>query len=227
MKIVYVGQEGSGKTLLLGRETERLIYRNVRLAKQTGTMRPIVSNIAYSSRLIQLGKTLGVPIREWRDVAELETFEECDLFIDEIGTYFDSRTFSDLPLSTRLWLAQGQKRGVHIYGGTQDWGQVDISFRRLVSSLYEVKRLFGTRRPSKSIPGSRYPFALALKWKINPVSDIEKLKTIGLFPSLIMMTKVDTERFDTNARVPMSKAPPLVHIERFCQVCEKNHISHK
>lgn len=227
MKTVYVGQEGSGKTLLLGRETERLILRNSKLAKQTGQVRPIISNISYSPGLIKFAASKGVPIREWRDIAELETFEECDLFIDEIGTYFDSRTFSDLPLSTRLWLAQGQKRGVHIYGGCQDWGQVDVSFRRLVSSLFEVKRLFGSRRPSRTIPGSKYPFAFALKWKVNPVADVENLKTIGILPTLIFMTKWDTDRFDTNARVPLSKHPPLVHIERLCLTCGKEHVTHK
>jgi len=227
MKTVYVGQEGSGKTLLLGRETERLIYRNLRLKKRTGQVRPIVSNIAYSAGFIEFAKNAGIPIREWGDVAELEHFEECDLFIDELGTYFDSRTFSDLPLATRLWLAQAQKRGVHIYGGCQDWGQVDVSFRRLVSSLYEVKRLFGSRRPSKTLPGSKYPFALALKWKVNPVADVEKLKTIGLFPSVVMMTKKDTDRFDTNARVRLSKHPPLVHVERVCLTCGKVHTVHK
>jgi len=227
MKIIYVGKEGSGKTLLLGRETERLIYRNKRLGQRTGKVRPIISNIEYSDRLIDLAKTHGVPIKKWSNVSELETFEECDLFIDEVGTYFDSRTYADLPLSTRLWLAQGQKRGVHIYGASQDWMQIDVSFRRLVSSLYEVKRLFGSRRPSKTLPGSKNPFAIGLKWKMNTEVDGENLRAIGLFPSLVLMTRKDTDRFDTNARVPMSSPPYLVHLERKCLVCGKEHITHR
>jgi len=34
MKTVYIGLEGSGKTFLMGSETERVIYRNANLHKK-------------------------------------------------------------------------------------------------------------------------------------------------------------------------------------------------
>lgn len=218
MKTIWIGKEGSGKTLLMGRESERLVYRNERLAKKTGVVRPIVSNIKYSDSFKVFAEAHGVPLRSWRHVAELEYLSECDLFIDEVGAYFDSRTFADLPLSTRLWLAQAQKLGVHIFGGAQDWAQIDVSFRRLVNRLYEIKRVVGSRRPSRSLPGSKYPFALGLVWRLSPQSDSDAgtARSLSFIPSIVVMTKRDTRRFDTNARVPMSDPPPLRKIVRKC-----------
>jgi len=216
MKKVFIGKEGSGKTLLMGQESERILYRNVHLHKKTGFMRPIVSNIAYSAQFLAKARKLGVPVKAWRDIEELQNLTECDLFIDEVGAYFDARTFSDLPLATRLWLAQAQKLGVHIYAGAQDWAQIDVSFRRLVSSLYEVKKIAGSRRPSLSLPGSKFPWAIILIWRIAPASTSEsaELRTLSVLPEFFFVGRKKVSRFDTNARIAETAAPPLKRIQR-------------
>lgn len=218
MKTMYIGKEGSGKTLLMGRETERLIYRNHNLFRKTGVPRDIVSNIAYSDELLQFAQEMGVTIRKWQHIAELERMQEVDLFIDEVGAYFDSRTFEYLPLSTRLWLAQAQKLGVHIIGGAQDWAQIDVSFRRLVNRIYEVKKLVGTRRPSKTLPAGKLRFALSLKWRLAPNanSDLADVKPVSLLPMLVFMRPKDMKRFDTNSRVLETAPPPLKKIVQEC-----------
>jgi len=218
MKTMIIGKEGSGKTLIMGRLTEDIIYRNARLAKKTGLIRPIVSNINYSDQFRSFAVDMGVPIRKWQHIAELEKLTECDLFIDEVGAYFDSRTFEYLPLSTRLWLAQAQKLGVHIVGGAQDWGQIDVSFRRLVNRIYEVKKLFGTRRPSKTLPAGKIRFAVSLRWRLSPNanSDLADVKPVGLLPVPILMLPRDMERFDTNSRVLETDPPPLKKIVQVC-----------
>jgi len=221
MKTMIVGKEGSGKTLIMGRETEKVVYRNARLAKKTGIVRPIVSNIDYSESFRSWALDKGVPIRKWRHISELERMTECDLFIDEVGAYFDSRTFEYLPLSTRLWLAQAQKLGVHIWGGAQDWGQIDVSFRRLVQRIYEVKKVFGTRRPSKTMPAGKYRFALSVQWRLvpNSNSDLADTKPMSIIPVPILMLPRDMERFNTNSRVLETDPPPL---RKIVQVCEED-----
>ncbi len=218
MKVIYVGKEGSGKTLLMGRETERLVYKNIARFKKTGVMRDIVSNIEYSEDFIEWAEQKGVKIKRWQHIQELEKMTEVDLFMDEVGAYFDSRNFADLPLSTRLWLAQAQKLGVHIYGGAQDWAQIDVSFRRLVNRLYEVKKIVGSQRPSKTLPGSKYPWAFALQYQLDPTpqADTAEARKLTFIPSLLYFSKKDTERFDTNARVALSDPPPLRKIVRVC-----------
>jgi len=223
MKTIYIGKEGSGKTFLMGRDTQWIIDRNAKLHKRvtdiwekkkeglrnhikliektggdTSTAlialeeleknapiaRKVVSIITYSKSLEKYAESKGIEIQYWKDIEELEDFTECDLFIDEVGAYFDSRTFSDLPLSTRLWLAQAQKLGVHIYGGAQDWGQIDVSFRRLVNRLYELKKVLGTRRPSLTFPAGKNPWAILFAWKVASAAsnDSTELRTLSIIP---------------------------------------------
>jgi len=224
MKRIYVGKEGSGKTLMMGRESERIVIRNEKLYKKVGIMRPIVSNVRYSDEFIEWANLKGVPIVFWKNVEELEDFSECDLIIDEIGTYFDSRTYADLPLNTRLWLAQAQKLGVQIIGGAQDWAQIDVSFRRLVNELIEVNKFLGSRRPSRTLPGGKYPWALLVLTSLEPVASAnpEDLRSLHIIPAYLnplnyrLALRADTDRFDTNARVLKSDPPPLRKIVRVC-----------
>lgn len=255
MKVVYIGKEGSGKTHLMGRDTERCIDRNYKLHKKllkrwedrcknllkhaeliektggnTSTIREelektyanppeprkIVSNIAYSKSLEEYAEKRGITIQYWRDIGELEHLTECDLFIDEVGAYFDSRTFADLPLSTRLWLAQAQKLGVDMYAGAQDWGQIDVSYRRLVNQLYELKKVLGTRRPSRTRPPGKNPWAIIFSWEVAPENsnDSSELKTLSIFPTIHWASKKSFSRFDTNARIPTGEYPPLQKVVR-------------
>jgi hypothetical protein len=216
MKTVYIGKEGSGKTLLMGADTNWIVKRNSKLFDKTGIVRPIRSNIAYSVEFEEYARSKNVDIFYWKNIEELETFSECDLFIDEVGAYFDSRTFADLPLSTRLWLAQAQKLGVHIYAGAQDWGQIDVSFRRLVGKLYELKKVIGSRRPSKTMPSGKLPWAVILSYKVAPAasSDSAELKTLSILPGLFFAGRKQFDRFDTNARITTSEYAPLQKIVR-------------
>lgn len=219
MKTVYVGLEGSGKSLLMGRETERIVHRNHHWLKITGIPRPIISNITYSPKFIQWAKSKGVEIKKWQHIEELEHMSECDLIIDELATYFDSRLFADLPLSTRLWLAQAQKLGVYIYGGAQDFSQVDKAFRVLCTKVYEVKKVIGSRRPCKTSPPIKRVWAFAMLWEIDPrefAGDQSEMKTVSIVPSPLWFSRKDVERFDTNSRVAMSSPPPLRKITRVC-----------
>lgn len=216
MKTVYIGKEGSGKTLLMGADTKWIIERNAKLYKKYGIKRAIRSNIAYTEELEEYAKAKGVPILYWRNIEELETFSECDLFIDEVGAYFDSRTYNDLPLSTRLWLAQAQKLGVDIYAGAQDWAQIDVSFRRLVKKLFELKKIIGTRRPSKTRPAGSKRWAIILIWKVEPAasSDSNELKTKSWVPGMFWARGKHFDIFNTNARITSSEYPPLQKITR-------------
>lgn len=211
-----MGLEGSGKTLLMSCDAWELLYRNANWEKKTGKKRPIVSNIVFTEAFTAFAESKGVPIRYWKNIEELVQMTECDLFIDEIGAYFDSRTFDALPLNVRLWLAQADKLGVHIIGGAQDWSQIDVSYRRLVKKLFDVKKVIGTRRPSATRPGSKKPWALVLRYKVAPVAGAEstELKTLSMLPYIHFFWGKHFRRFDTNARVEDSEPPPLKRVIR-------------
>jgi len=222
MKLIVAGLEDSGKGLKLSVIFENLVYRNAKYLQMGCNPRPIVSVLPLTPRAIEWAASLHVQVIDWSkrtDIIEmLETLQSCDLILDEVGTYFDSRTYHLLPLSTRLWLAQAQKLGVHIWGGAQDWGQIDVSFRRLVGAIYEVKKVFGTRRPSKTLPAGKYRFAVSVKWRLvpNSNSDLADTKPMSIVPVPIFMLPKDMERFDTNSRVLETDPPPLKKIVQIC-----------
>lgn len=222
-KKVYVGLESSGKSLLMSREFEENLYRNYRWLQITGIPRPIYYNISISQSMIDLAAELGIPIHKWTNIWDLVSMSECDLYIDELATYFDSRFYQDLPLDVRLWLSQAEKMGVQIVGATQDYFMIDISFRRLVKQLHEVHKVVGSRRPMKTAPPVNIVWGIMFVWNLDPRSaakagNQEEMKTSGIFniPKVTWLKKKDTKRFNTQTRVALSEPPPLKKYVRVC-----------
>jgi len=245
-KTIFTGLESQGKSYMLGVVLIEIIYRNARWYqkqqkdfKELGpigfqkkyannkisvpTVRPIVVVLAVRDRLLEFARELEIPIIDWSNsrtvIADLEGLTSCDLVLDEVGTYFDSRTYKDLPLSTRLWLAQAAKLGVEIYGAAQDFSQIDISFRRLTDELYEVSKLIGSPRPDKTKPPVEKVWGILTVRQLEPRGYDEKNKYAGSkgWPTFYFLQKKYTEVFDTNKRVPKGEFPPFKHIVRRCE----------
>jgi len=218
-KRVYVGLEGSGKSLMMAKESVDNVYRNARWLRKTGIVRPIMGNLAWSQSFKDFAASKGVPVISWQHLADLPYLSECDLYIDELATYFDSRLFAELPLNVRLWLAQAEKLGVQIVGAAQDFGQVDKSVRRLCKEVYEVKKVIGSRRPMKTAPRVRFAWGLCFLWQLDPRSfagEQVEMKSLSLLPSMFFIRKKLLKMFDTSERVNLSEPPPLQKIVRVC-----------
>lgn len=216
-KRIYVGLEGSGKSLLMAREAVSNVYRNARWQRLTGLSRPIYANLAFSQSFLDFADSKGVEVIKWQHIADLPKLSECDLYIDELATYFDSRLFADLPLNVRLWLAQAEKMGVQIVGGSQDFGQIDKSFRRLCKEVFEVKKVVGSRRPMRTSPPVKRVWGVCFKWALDPRSfegEQAEMKTTGFLPSFFFIRKKDVKMFDTSLRVSLSEPPPLQKVVR-------------
>jgi len=218
-KVIFTGLEDSGKSLKLASTAMELVFQNSKWAKITGVPRPIVSNLEFSQRFVDWAQDdHGIPIRYWKDIEELPAMTDCDLICDEIGTYFDSRTFKDLPLDVRLWLAQASKLGVDMYGSAQDFAQVDISFRRLTTHLFQITKIIGSARPTKTRPPVNKVWGVCMMRQLDPVAYDEQSKKFandGL-PSFFFIQKKICEIFDTTKRIPKSKPVPFKHIARTC-----------
>jgi len=217
-KTIFSGLEDSGKSLMLATVAANLVWRNAKWAKQSEIARPIVSNLEFSPEFRDYAKGLGIEIRYWRDVAELVDLRDCDLIMDEVATYFDSRTFKDLPLDVRMWLAQASKLGCDIYGSAQDFAQVDIAFRRLTTELWHVTKWAGSRRPAISRPPVTRIWGICTMRQLDPVAYDEETKKFageGL-PRIFFITKAMCSIFDTTKRIPKSSPPPFKHVERRC-----------
>jgi len=228
-KVVFTGQEGSGKSLELAKLARSLIYRNARWFKKTGIPRPIVSNMRFSPSFHLLAEKKGVPIHYYSTLQELTTFSECDVFIDELVKYFSSHQWKDMSPDTISWITQGGKQGIKMYGSSQNFGLVEKTFRNLTSRVFVINKLVGSRRPMKTSPKVRFVWGFYSSRRVKPSSfkgDEVTMEQYG-FPQIYRIKKKDCKIFDTSQKIEKSPPLPLEHIQRVCNDCGKVHISHK
>jgi len=235
-KIIYSGLESSGKSLKLAMEAVRIAERNGRWNKSAymrakGRKRPIVSNMTFTQPFVEYCKTLDVPIFYWEDLEELISYKEADIFIDEVGNYFDSRLWADLSLDVRKWLTQGAKSGIEIYGSAQDFAQVDKAFRRLCNELYLITKIIGSRRPAATKPPVKRIWGVCAMQQLDPQGydeDKKKFVSGSLIPAIFFIERKYCEIFDTGQFMARSAPPKLKHIERLCELdaCGIKKIQH-
>jgi len=217
MKVIYSGLESAGKSLKMAMEADRILDRNIYWKRKYGFTRQIVSNMHFTGKFMERAQKNGIPIVYWQDLDELVLLEGCDVFIDEVGNYFDARGWEGLSLDIRRWLTQGAKNGIEIYGSAQDFAQVDKSFRRLTNKLYYVSKLVGSRRPAKFKPPRSGVWGMCLVHKLDPQAyDEEEFRPLSVFPSFFLIRRKFTDIFDTNQKIVRSKPPYLKKIVRVC-----------
>jgi len=217
MKIVYTGLESAGKSLKLAMKVADLVDRNAKWYKKSGMHRAIWSNLKFNEEFEHHCANMGVPIMYWSNLDDLIQLKDVDIIIDEIGTYFDSRLWSDLSLDVRRWIAQGAKSGIEIYGSAQDFAQVDKAFRRLVNHVYEISKLCGSRRPSATRPPVKKIWGVCLSYELDPRAyDEDDKRYLSPIPDWFFISKKYTGIFDTTQRIAESKPQLLKHIERHC-----------
>lgn len=232
MKLIYSGLESSGKTLKLAMMAMHILERNAKWKEKSGVTRPIISNIYFSHEFEKYADELKIPIIYWENLYDLIKYDNCDVFIDEVGNYFDARMWTDLSLDVRRWLTQGAKSGVEIYGAAQDFAQVDKAFRRLVNHLYHITKLMGSRRPSATKPPVKFIWGICSMKELNPQGyDEEKSKFEAISPfnfSFFYIRKEFCEIFDTTQKIKKSKPVPFRHIARDCEleICDFHKIAH-
>lgn len=218
MKIIYSGLESSGKSLKLAMKASDLVHRNAKWKEIAGISRPIVSNLRFGKEFVDYADERGISIEYWTDLDDLIKMRNCDVLIDEVGTYFDSRLWADLSLDSRRWLAQAAKLGVEIYGTAQDFAQVDKSFRRLVNQLFLVRKVVGSGRPSATKPPIKRIWGVCAMTELDPqgYDEEKKLSKGGFIPHMFTIQRKYCEIFDTTQEVAMSAYPPLRKIVRTC-----------
>jgi len=210
MKIVWTGKESSGKSLMLSKKAKEILARNARWVKMGLPPRTMVFNQPMSKQFIQEIEATGVKYKEVRDLADFLYMEQADIFLDEIIKYFPAKGSDSLSADQLHFLSQGAKSGIQLYGASQDFSQVHKQFRLLVNQVYVVTKFIGSRRPMKTAPPVKRIWGLCLAREVKPESfkgDSVGMETVG-FPSPFLIDRVDTERFDTEYKIPQSSLPP-------------------
>jgi len=222
MKVVYTGLESSGKSLALAMKAEVILRRNAKWLKKSGIRRNIVTNEAFSKNFVERALGLGIKVIIWEDLDQLISYRDCDVFIDELGTYFDSRSWTSLSLDVRRWIAQGAKSGIEIYAAAQDFSQIDIAFRRLTNDVFHIIKLVGSPRPSATRPPVSFIWGMCVKWELDPRSfkaEQAEMKLRWILPSFFFIRKKFCELFDTTQFLKRSKPSAFKHFVRTCPDC--------
>lgn len=222
---IYSGIPGSGKSLKLASESLRLLERNLRYYSSTGIVRKIYSNMRFSSDVEKKYKEF---IGYWNSTLQLVNLKDCDVIWDEVATDLDSTRWADTPLELKRWLQQHRKRGIDIYGTTQDFAMIDIAMKRLVSDLYVLYKIIGSRDKSATRPPPSRVWGLILVREVAPSSfrkrDGEDYKFI--YSDWFLITSALCSAYDTQQEIVQGEFPPLRHVERKCLTCGHIKVSH-
>jgi hypothetical protein len=230
MKKGYTGFESSGKSYFLAQDSAEIMYRNERWAKKYKLKtRPIVSCIPYSDSFLAECETRGVPVIHFESLEEIKNMTGCDIFVDEIVKFFDSRFWEKLSLEIRTWVSESAKTGVHWYFGAQNFEQVDVSFRRLVQpgDLVHVTKLFGSARPHPSMPPVKRVWGVIMR-RAYSFDEAKKEKSAEGFPQFSLIRKNICSIFDTNKRIEVDNTVILRHIQAKCSqpYCDFHKVMH-
>jgi len=221
-KTIYSGLEGEGKSLRLAMKATELVDRNAAFFEKYQIQRPIASNLKFSDEFLRIADGMNVPIIYWENLDDLVQISDSDVLMDEVGNYFDARMWSDLSLDVRRWLTQGSKQGIELYGTAQDFAQVDKSFRRLVNSLYYIKKFVGSPRPSPTKPPVDKIWGICWIFQLDPRTydeEDDKFAKLSLFDwRFFWIRREYCEIFDTRQKITRSKPPLKRHEEWFCEL---------
>jgi len=239
-KIIFMGLESSGKSLKMAMVVSDIAWRNHKwkieqekyleeegeeeFIKKYGRkeirVRPIVSNMRFMEGFENTCKEYGIPIIYWEKLEEVIEYENADIIWDEVGNYLDATKWALLSSDVKKWLTQGAKVGIEIYGTSQDFAQVDKSFRRLTNELYEITKLMGSPRPSNTRPPIKRIWGICMVKSINPRAYKEDQKEIKAdflqLPSFFTIQKKYCDMFDTTQKIKRDNKIFLRHIQVHC-----------
>ena len=220
MKLVFIGKESSGKSLALAHKCEELLKRNKKWHKKFGFKRLIYSNLKFSTSFEEENKEY---LRYWETYNDLITLSGADILIDEISIYFPASKGA-LPLQVNRWLRQATKRGIEIYGTTQEFENIQADFRRRINKIYKTRKVFGSKRGGACLPPVKNIFGVIALQEFE-VFDFIDIKPTWRF-KFFYFTKKLCSIFDTFQVIDEIEGLPLSHSERKCKVCGYVQIRH-
>lgn len=221
---LFTGRAGTGKSLRMADEILHILKRNQKWYKRTSILRRVYSNLRLNSELEYKYQDF---IRYWDDPEELVQLRDCDIFWDEMATHVDANQYKEMPLELKRWIQQHRKLGIEIWGTTQDFAQIDKSFRRLTDKIFYQVKLLGSRDISPTKPPPKFVWGLIIVRTINPTDyneDDKGSQANGFSPFFITRTR--TAVFDTTQEIKPGNYPSLRHAVRRCDTCGYEKILH-
>lgn len=229
------GDVGSGKSLNQADTVLWLLERSVKIQKKYNLpLRPVWCNFhmsqairnKYPDRLFTWHNPLTMIFEDYPMNTKIRKSFDC--VWDELAVELPSDKWKDTHIEIRNFFAQHRKRGVQIYGNTQDYMMVDINARRMATRVFESFKLFGSRDPDPTLPPIKHVWGIVAKWELDKRlirQDAQDRKRVEFFPSITLITKKLVEAYDTTEDIKPADIE-LKHIEKRCGVCGELKIRH-
>lgn len=213
-----IGRPGMGKSMYTAKMTLWAIKRAKYIEKKLGRLRKVAINYHLNKKLMEEYKKYIV---YWTDPMELIKMRDYDLFIDEIANYFPSDKWKDTHYEVRRMFSQHRKRGMEVFANTQDYRMVDINARRMLSRVFQLYKVIGSRSPSATLPDVKSPWGMIAQFELDceSLEDDKEKERVGL-PSFFFITKRLTSMYDTAEDIKPAPAPNFHHIDRRCDTCD-------
>lgn len=209
------GPPGNGKSLYTARTVARLVKRNKRWHEKGNTKRVIWSNLKFSEEFELENEGY---IEYWTDSSVLVKLKDCDIIWDEIATELDSRNWTNLSIEMKRFLSQYRKRGIDIYGNTQDFSMVDQRARLMISNVRTLTKVLGSRDISSTKPNPKHIWGFILiRDVINYRETAPEKKKYEFMPSFMFITRELISIYDTRQDIALGEAPRLKHEVRYCE----------
>lgn len=173
----------------------------------------------------------------------------CYLIFDDIAAMFPCKPKFNMPTWLIKTFSQVRKFGVRILANAQDPFSIDIDFRRYVDMAFKFRKIISTRDPDETKPPLTLIFGIyqrrrikaELLWEYGDMSEVEikllhqkeeaKAKTAKLpnlysgmwRGSLHLITRKNTNIYDTQQEIPEYVPKGYLHIVRKCIDPNHNH----
>lgn len=211
---VVEGAPGQGKSLYLARLTLKLLQRNKKYHELGYPIRKVALNIKLADFV---EKEWGSYIVYWTSLEDICQFRDIDLIWDEIATELDSRNWQNLSAEVQRFLSQYRKRGIDIYANTQDFSMIDARARLMITHVYTLTKVAGSRDISTTKPPPRHIWGLILvRQVVNYKETNPEKKKYAFMPSFFFIEKELIDLYDTRQDIAQGKYPPLRKIVREC-----------
>jgi len=209
------GAPGQGKSLYTARTARRILERNVQWFSKGNPRRILWSNLKFSE---DFEREFDGFISYWVDSSALVKLHDCDIIWDEIATELDSRNWVNLSVEMKRFLSQYRKRGIDIYGNTQDFSMVDQRARLMISSVRTLTKILGSRDISTTKPPPKTIWGLCMiRDVVNFKETDPEKKKYEIFPSFMLITRELVSIYDTRQDIKLGEPPRLRHEIRYCE----------
>lgn len=212
---IIEGAPGQGKSLYTAKKTWELCIRNDKWFRRGHQKREIWSNMKFSP---EFEKTWSEYIRYWTNTDQLVKLRNVDIVWDEIATELDSRNWVNLSVEMKRFLSQYRKRGCDIFANTQDFSMIDARARLMISRVYTLKKLVGSRDISTTKPNPKYLWGvIMMREALNFRETDPDKKKYALVPSFFFIEKRLVSIYDTGQDIPLGEPPRLKHHVVYCE----------